>query len=137
MSAKNTDHLKQRSKNFKREGSKCKDTYLFSYHIFDCNIWRFLQIHLKSGICQYLRLEADCLVLDCHFYGASKGTGRQAETRQCKNDKVPQRVLLFCRTISKSQTLRHTPSAQQEENKNQIQVVTPQCVGKTPTIVDI
>ena len=96
MSEKSTDHLKQSSKSFKREGGKCKDTYLFSYHIFDCNIWRFLQMHLKSGICQYLPLEADCLVLDCHFYCASKGIGRQAETRQYKNNKVPQRNLLFC-----------------------------------------
>lgn len=30
MSEKSTDHLKQSSKSFKREGGKCKDTYLFS-----------------------------------------------------------------------------------------------------------
>lgn len=28
MSEKSADHLKQRSENFRREGSKCKDTYL-------------------------------------------------------------------------------------------------------------
>lgn len=69
-----------------------------------------------------------CFLYHCS-YGVSPGLLRQTETCQCKNDKRTQN------THSPSGKHSDTTLSTIEEKKNEIQVVTPSCVGYTPTML--